>query len=270
MRTLEKFGAVSLDEIVSEAALMTRVDRKYAIPRSALPALLRSLQDGTRVLQIAGARQFAYASVYYDTPSLTSYYGAAQPRRRRFKVRTRSYVDTGGQFLEIKLRGARGVTAKARAPHEDALEQLPDDGRDEVRLALDEALIGGELADELRPTLTSRYRRATLLAADASARVTIDTDLTWHDHFGGDLDLPDLAIVETKSGARPSDADHMLWRAGFRPQSMSKYATGMAALRPHLPHNRWKRIIARSFTPSAPLITDAHQLASMSGPGRHR
>lgn len=249
MRTLERFRPVSLEEIVSEAALMTRVDRKYAIPRAALDDILPALDPATRVLEIDDARRFAYASVYFDTPALASYMGAAQPRRRRFKVRTRSYVDTGGRFLEIKLRGARGVTAKARTPHEASLETLPDDGLDQVRSALDHAFIDPDLADELQPTLTSRYQRATLLAADASARVTIDTDLMWRDHFGGDLDLPDLAIVETKSGARPSDADRVLWRAGFRPQSMSKYATGMAALRPDLPHNRWKRIIRRSFTP---------------------
>lgn len=250
MNPLERFEAVSLDEIVSEAALMTRVDRKYAIPRAALDDILTDIDPATRVLEIDGARRFAYASVYFDTPDLASYHGAAQPRRRRFKVRTRSYVDTGGRFLEIKLRGARGVTAKARTAHDDRLSSLPPEGIDAVRAAFDGALIDPSLADELRPTLTSRYRRTTLLAADATARVTVDTDLTWHDHAGGDLDLPELAIIETKSGAQPSETDRVLWRAGFRPQSMSKYATGMAALRPSLPHNRWKRIIDRSFTPT--------------------
>ncbi|MFV0316059.1 MAG: molecular chaperone, partial [Microthrixaceae bacterium] len=37
--------------------------------------------------------------------------------------------------------------------------------------------------------------------------------------------------------------DRALWRRGYRPTSLSKYATGLAALDPDLPRNRWARIL---------------------------
>ena len=38
-------------------------------------------------------------------------------------------------------------------------------------------------------------------------------------------------IVETKAGPHPSGVDRLLWAAGHRPASLSKYGTGLAALR---------------------------------------
>ena len=56
-----------------------------------------------------------------------------------------------------------------------------------------------------------------------------------------------MVIIETKSGSAPSVADKHLWRAGIRPSKISKFATGMAALNPDLPSNKWNRTIARNM-----------------------
>lgn len=243
-----RFDAVDLDQLVTEAALLTRVDRKYVVPRVALPTIIGGLQAGTRALDIDGSRDFAYRSVYFDTPELLSFHLAARPRRRRFKIRTRSYEDTGGAFLEIKTRGARGTTAKERAEYRAELDRLPVEAREEIEQSLAAIGVAESVADRLQPTLTSSYRRATLLGTDG-ARATVDTDLTWLDVSGPELRLPEVAIVETKSAARASDADRVLWRQGYRPVSVSKYATGLAALRPTLPRNRWSRLLRGPFVP---------------------
>lgn len=117
---LDALGAVTLDELVAEASLLARVDRKYVVPREGLDAVLAAIDPGTRVLEIDGARDFAYESVYFDTPDLLSFRMAARPRRRRFKLRTRSYLDTGSSYLEIKTRGARGTTVKERDEYDTA------------------------------------------------------------------------------------------------------------------------------------------------------
>ena len=248
MRAADRFSAISLDELVADAGLMTRLDRKYLLPVTKLEPLLDSLNPATRVLEIEGQRRFRYRSVYFDTPDLKSYHTAAQPRRRRFKVRTRSYVDTGGTFLEVKLRGPRGVTAKSRREYEAAdLSHLTTQARTAVSDMLASGAVDPAIAWELQPTVTSTYQRTTLLAHEGFARATIDTALAWSDHDGDDLRLPTMAIVETKSTSQPSEIDRRLWRMGYRPQSMSKYATGMAALRPHLPSNRWSRLVHGPF-----------------------
>ncbi len=248
MRAVERFDPISLDELVADAGLMTRLDRKYLLPIADVATLLNALNPATRALQIAGERTFRYSSVYFDTPDLKSYYTAAQPRRRRFKVRTRSYVDTGGAFIEVKLRGPRGVTAKDRreyAPSDAA--HLTDEARTEVASMLEAGAVDGEIAWQLQPAVTSTYERTTLLAHEGYARATIDTALAWRDEEGPNLAMPDMAIVETKSSSQPSEIDRRLWRMGHRPQSMSKYGTGMAALRPNLPSNRWTRLVRGPF-----------------------
>ncbi|GAA5032382.1 polyphosphate polymerase domain-containing protein [Microbacterium fluvii] len=260
---LERFAPVALDELVSEAGLLTRVDRKYLVPRGELDAILGAIDEPARVLEIDGARRFGYASVYFDTPDLLSYRMAAQPRRRRFKLRTRSYLDVGTSFLEIKTKGARGTTVKERTEYDPELvDVLTDDARDEVAAAFDTIGVAADRADDLLPTLTTRYRRATLLAADGTGRATIDTDLQWIDIDGSGFELPHLAIVETKSPASASRIDRMLWRCGHRPASVSKYATGMAALHPGLPHNKWARLLRTSFHDARPLTLEEESCAT--------
>lgn len=248
---LTRLRSIDLEQLNAAAELQTRVDRKYVVPRRALSGILNDLPATSRVLEIDGERSLRYASQYYDTPELDSYLGAARGRRRRFKVRARTYVDSGGSFLEVKTRGGRAATVKERVPVTG--DELDDDA---VAYAADLLMDAGipaaaHLAVRLRPTLVTRYRRATvLLPADAhdASRGTIDTELAWIGADGTVLELPGVVIVETKSGQRPGALDRALWRRGHRPARISKYGTGMAALHPALPANRWRRVLTRYFS----------------------
>lgn len=235
---------VTLDDLNRAAALLTRVDRKYVLAASAADAVLAALPHATRVLEIDGARTFAYRSTYFDTPDLACYLGTAHRRRRRYKVRTRTYVDSGECFLEVKTR--RGdATVKRRLPWSGPADRIDADGLGFVDGALAEDRI--QLDGALTPTLDVDYLRTTLLMPDGASRATVDSALTWRDRATGRTrTAPGVVIVETKSGAGPSSADHVLWRRGHRPVAVSKYATGLAALRPGLPHNRWHRLLSRA------------------------
>ena len=96
---------ISLDELNAKAAMQTRVDRKYIVDGLYAAAVLSNLPADASVLEINGERDFAYDSVYFDTENLVSYKLAATGRRNRYKIRTRSYVDTGATFLEVKTEG---------------------------------------------------------------------------------------------------------------------------------------------------------------------
>lgn len=257
---LDALAGITLDELTATASLLTRVDRKYVLTADALRGPLAALDGSTRVLEIDGLRTFGYESVYFDTPDLASYHLAAHRRRRRFKVRTRTYLDTRSCWLEVKTRGTRGSTVKNRVPHGlDARDRL-DRGRwfvDEV-LGGDAPgpLLAGAAARAFAPVLTTRYRRTTLHLPGAhgrpGTRVTIDTDLAW-EAPGARLTLPGTVIVETKTGSTASAVDRLLWAHGHRPSRISKYATGLAALDPTLPATPWNRTLRRHFvaTPSA-------------------
>jgi len=268
---LDGFATISLPELVERASLQTRIDRKYVVPVTGVGHLLTMLAaDGARVLEIEGERDFAYESLYFDTPDLSSFRLAATGRRRRFKIRSRSYLDTGSSFLEVKTRGARSSTVKER--HEldpDDAHVLTVAGRRYVGEVLDDAGIRSVDPDELQPVLTTRYSRATLFIPASESRATIDTRLVWElaeppgRVDGGRLERPAIAVIETKSGHRASSVDRALWSLGHRPSSISKYATGMAALRPELSANRWGRVLARDFDrPGGPSPVSSHLLAA--------
>ena len=249
-RRVEALTAVGLADVQEAgAALLTRVDRKYVLPAAALATI--PLTEGARVLQVDGRRTSQYRSVYFDTPGLASYLGAAHRRRGRYKVRTRTYADRGDCFVEVKTRGARGATVKHRQAHDGAEHELTDAAWTFATGALGPSR---PIDGPLRPTLATRYRRTTLLVdggrPGAVARTTIDTDLVWVDAETGDArPLGPLVVIETKTGASPSVTDRLLWRHGHRPVRISKYGTGMAVLHPDLPMTPWRRVLDRHVQP---------------------
>jgi VTC domain-containing protein len=249
---------ITLAELTALADLQIRVDRKYVLPRAALAAVLAGLCPTTRVLDIDGRRSFRYASVYFDTPELTSFRLAARRRRRRFKIRTRTYVDSAQCWLEIKTEGVRGGTVKDRLPYETAHHACLEPGREFI----DAVVPVSGLA--FAPVLVTRYHRTTLYLPDSASRVTIDVQLGWRTP-GHDLWLPEVAVVETKSGSAACQVDRLLWGHGHRPASISKYATGLAALRPDLPATPWRRTLRRHFAAGRPVAADPAGWLSPSG-----
>nr|WP_300336975.1 polyphosphate polymerase domain-containing protein [Actinomyces sp.] len=244
---------ISLEALNAAASLLTRVDRKYLVPAHVAQGLVQALAPRARVLEIEGTRSFSYASTYFDTPGLESYLAAARKRRRRFKVRTRSYLDSGLTFLEVKTRGARGATVKKRVPYgADDADRLTARGRAFVAQRLDEAGITPASAHHLEPVMATTYARSTLLLPGDDARLTLDTRLAWQETLpdggrGTRRTAHGLVVVETKNPATPSPADRWLWGTGYRPTTISKYATGMAALHPQLPSNKWSRVLRREL-----------------------
>lgn len=238
---------VGLAEIEERAALQSRVDRKYVLPVGEIGWLLDTLGPAAAVLEIHGIRHFTYESLYFDTPDLSSYLRTAHRHRRRFKIRTRTYVDSGTCWLEVKVPGPRGSTVKYRSPHEPGQQHTVGANRAFV----DDIFARHDLPTPthagLAGTLRTRYLRFTLLLPATDSRVTVDTDLRWTAD-GHELHLPETAIVETKTGSAASFADRHLWQRGHRPVAISKYATGLAAIRTDLPAAPWRRVLRRHFT----------------------
>ena len=246
-----RLDPASLDDTLAIAELQTRFDRKYILTPRAFHQLTVDLHDQMEVLEIDNARCFRYESVYFDTEDLASYHDTARGRRRRFKVRTRAYLDSGQCALEVKTAGGRGETTKERADYPIALrDQLTDDALTFIGARL--PMLGHE--QTLAPVLTTRYRRATLVDHRAGSRVTCDADLEWMTPDGAWVGLDEYLLIETKSTGAPTVADRLLWAAGNRPETISKFGVGMAALHPHLPANKWNRTLRRYFgwTPLAP------------------
>lgn len=237
-----RLAPIGLAEVLELADLQTRVDRKYVLTDDVVGALVAQVLPDAAVLTIDGATEHGYVSVYFDTPDLQSYRGAAHGRRRRFKVRTRTYLDTGGCVLEVKTRGARGETVKERVAHEAAPDRLDEGDR---RFARD-VLGDGAPVEDLRATLTTRYRRSTVVDPAGGLRMTVDRGLVCTDPGRRHARLRGV-VLETKSPGAATAVDRWLWAAGHRPWTISKYCVGLAAIDPDLPANRWARTLSRAF-----------------------
>lgn len=245
--TMEPIG---LPELTERAGLLTRVDRKYLLPSKALDRVLDTLPGTTKVLQIGDRRQFGYRSVYFDTTDLLAYRLTALRRRRRFKIRTRSYLDSDLHLFEVKTRGPRGTTVKQRVPYEGDGESLTRQDRAEAYAALVQTGSRGlHPTDDLGPTLITNYHRTTLFLPHSRSRVTIDTDLTWTLPDGSRQHrLDGYAVIETKCPGVAAEMDRALWAYQHRPCSISKFGTGLATLRPELPAHRWHSLLTRQLT----------------------
>ena len=267
MLNTDGINTISLAELNSEASLLTRMDRKYLVPPGDTQHVISHLAPRAQVLQIDGLRHFRYASTYFDTPGLDAYFLAARKRRRRYKIRTRTYLDSGLCFLEVKTNGSRESTVKDRFKYDpDDADRVTPDGRlfvierlvESGTCSPDEARM---IAEALVPVMDSTYSRTTLHLPHDEARATFDTQLTW-DLFGPDgrrleqgVMVDHLNVVETKNPSTASPTDRLLWHQGHRPARISKYATGMALLHPELPANRWYRTLT-------------HELADLFGTDR--
>jgi hypothetical protein len=163
-------------------------------------------------------------------------------------------------MLEVKTKGRRGSTVKHRLPVAPtgswrtgetgsprsasgvARHGLDDDARCFVATVLHD--YDGRALPELRPVLTTAYRRLTLVDLDAGTRLTCDVDLAFAED-GQVIGMDDVVIAESKVAARSGAADRLLLSLGARPVRLSKYAMGTALLHPELPANPWSRALRR-------------------------
>lgn len=246
-RPLASLPAITLTDLNASAALLSRVDRKYFVPRRVFAAMIAEFAAELRVLQIDGRREFGYHSVYFDSPDFVYFRDHVQGRRHRYKVRTRTYLDSGDCMLEVKAKGHRGRTVKHRLPYEaETRAMLTADALAEIERRTasraDPAL--------LQPVLVTDYQRSTLVHAAAGQRVTWDSML----RFASDdatVQGPDDVLLETKSSGGAGPVDRWLLQAGVREHSVSKYCVAAGLLYPGLRANRWHRTMRRYFAGEA-------------------
>ena len=250
--TVDALEPISLADLDAIAALQVRNDRKYVVNDTIVDHMLCELAGGLQILQIDGLRAFNYRSVYFDTSNFDLHHAAAGGRRRRFKVRTRTYEDSAKVMLEVKTKDGRGRTVKERLDYDiDNSSHLTPEGRRFVQMALasSDVPVTNELlnAAGLHPVLTTAYRRSTIVHGTSGTRATIDSALVCTATDGRSTSL-DAVIVESKSLTAAGPIDRWMWAHGHRPVKISKCSTGLAALYPELPSNKWRRTLDRHFS----------------------
>ena len=143
----------------------------------------------------------------------------------------RRYTGSDLCYLEVKVKGQRGMTEKFRRPYDPAhLDTLTPEARAYAGATYSDQY-GKPFHYDLLSALDVRYRRITLVARTGGERMTIDTDLRFTSPTASLATGGGVFIVETKSANGRGFADLMLRAAHERPvRRCSKYCLGMAAL----------------------------------------
>lgn len=266
-----RMPTLDLDRIAA-VRLMNRVDTKYLVDERRCMELLELAADQYYVQIIDDCRACRYATLYYDTPQWDMYHLHHNRRLTRQKIRTRTYVETGVTYLEIKNKSNKGRTHKRRMALDRSLfaaaatdTAAADFLRREARYA----------PEALSPSLATRFVRVTLVNHAMTERLTIDFDL----HFDnvraagggnkdmngcGDMDINSrgnngmtgmdngfrpaaeaslgrLVVIELKQDAlAPSPMKQLLAQLRVKPFKLSKYCIGEALTNPLVKHNRFK------------------------------
>lgn len=193
-----RMPTLDLDRIAA-VRLMNRVDTKYLVDERRCMELLELAADQYYVQIIDDCRACRYATLYYDTPQWDMYHLHHNRRLTRQKIRTRTYVETGVTYLEVKSKSNKGRTHKRRMALDRSLfaaaatdTAAADFLRREARYA----------PETLSPSLATRFVRVTLVNHAMTERLTIDFDL----HFdnvraagGGNKDMNGRGDMDTIS-----------------------------------------------------------------------
>ena len=211
--------------------------------------LLLKARDEYRAQEVDGRRIATYYPAYFDTPDCNMYTVHQNGHAGRQKLRIRSYVDSGLNFLEVKTKNTHGRTKKKRIDMVGFDPIHPDHGirfqrQDEQYKVYDEFLRKHLRYDPaiMSEKLENHFNRITLVNKSKTERLTIDTGLCFHNLLTGrDADLTGLAIIELKrDGLQPSPILEMLRELRIKPCGFSKYCMGSAFTNPSLKRNNFK------------------------------
>lgn len=240
----QAFETISLEDLNKYAALLDREENKYLIEADQFIKLMDDLQKAFYVLQIKKQTVFSYKSMYFDSDDLIGYTYHNQGRtKRRFKVRTREYIDSGLCFFEVKLKNKRGGTIKKRIPY--TTDNYGAMTKEALRFLKEtyKSVYGQLFPHEISPQVEVSYSRITLVAKDTAERVTIDFNLTFSGQDKTTTAVRPLIIVETKSPTGRGVADTIFRQHGIKSRSCSKYCLGANLLDHDVKYNRFKPLL---------------------------
>ena len=245
---LNRYEPITLEEM-KDIRLMNRIDTKFVTTVPVLKRLLELAREDYFVQETGGLRISPYYTLYFDTADCAMYNRHEAGHLVRQKLRIRSYVDAGLNFLEVKTKNNHGRTKKKRMTMEGFDAVNPDhairfERQDEQYIIYDNFLREHLYYDPatLSEQLENRFDRITLVNKAKTERLTIDSNLRFHniatDNFRF---MGDIVIIELKrDGLKPSPILSKLLELRIHPHGFSKYCIGSALTNHDLRRNRIK------------------------------
>lgn len=242
LSAINLFEPITLEEM-SGIRLMNRTDTKYVTTLELLEQLLKMACTEYRIQEVDGVRNLPYYTLYYDTPDNRMFLEHQNGKKKRQKVRIRSYVNSSTSFLEVKNKNNRGRTDKRRVMIESADCNIANYND---FLQTHSWYKTGELCRQIE----NRFFRITLVNRNMTERLTIDTGLQFYNLVTKqNYSLEQLTIIELKrDGNTPSPISKYLRQLRIKPAKFSKYCMGIALTNQTIKKNNFKpriRIVER-------------------------
>jgi len=231
VRILDQMEPTTLAQL-DAVSLLNRLDTKFLLTVSQLRQVLPALAQDYRVLDIKGRRIHQYRTLYFDTPEYDLYRLHHAGRPVRHKVRSRSYVDSGLSYFEIKSKTSKRRTLKHRLATSAFLTDVTPEATAFVTRHLS---AGGPLR---RPALRNDFLRVTLVGKRHPERLTLDLNIQF-DCQGRTAILPGIAIAELKQGDLDLGSPFLraMRDSGVPSTSISKYCVGIGLLVADVEHD---------------------------------
>ena len=228
---LIEYNQVDLDNTL---ILMNRVDFKFLLKGSEAAQLLKTLDKDYDVISKEGNLFRCYETAYFDTLERDAFYRHHQGKLPRYKIRTRTYLDTKDEFLEIKYKNNRNRTEKFRHKLSATEHLFAQSG---VVDFLNEHSIYN--LNELKEALLVKYTRISLKHKKLNERITIDFDISFSNGLKNAL-LGEVVFMEVKQEKSMKSPVMIALKAMNKHSvSLSKYCYGLLSLEPSIKHNNF-------------------------------
>lgn len=254
---LNHYDPITLDEM-SGIKLMNRTDTKFVTNEAMLRRLLINAADEYYVQEVEGRRMSSYYTLYFDTDRCDMFLAHHNGKLNRQKLRIRSYMDVGLDFLEVKTKNNHGRTKKKRIAidtfdhvHTGSLSavcgygsEFPDNN---IGYAGFVSTYLGYDPQNMSSKIENRFKRITLVNKGKTERLTIDLNISFRNIVaGGRKTLNNVVIIELKrDGLVYSPILEKLLDLRIKPMGFSKYCMGMAMTDGSLKHNRFMKRMTR-------------------------
>lgn len=245
---LNSFDPITLGQM-GNIRLMNRTDTKFVTNIDKLEQLLIMAKDDYYIQEIDGERIAPYYTLYFDTEDHAMYTAHESGHTNRQKLRIRSYVNSGLNFLEVKTKNNHGRTKKKRVLVHEFNPMKPERNicfhcQNKEFCEYDEFLRSNLQYDpySLCEQLENRFDRITLVNKGMTERLTIDINLKFHNIATDNYRFMNhIAIIELKRDGRVySPILSLLNQLRIKPHGFSKYCIGSALTNSDLHCNRLK------------------------------
>lgn len=240
LKVWQAMPTITLDEM-SSIKLMNRVDTKFVLSQERCHELLCRAVREYSVQVIGDVRACRYSTLYYDTADLDMYTAHHNRRLTRQKIRTRTYIESGLTFVEVKNKSNRGRTKKKRIAIDEEFFTAVTRSAEATAFLEKRA---NYPAEDISPALITEFDRITLVNNAHTERLTIDMNLRFTNMRAAEPSterIDGMVIVELKQdGLCHSPMKDIMLDLRVKPLKVSKYCIGTALTNPAAKGNRFK------------------------------